>query len=140
MHKRPSALCHPSWRTRCVRLVVLALLWGWLAAPLVQALGTPAGGWAQVCTSLGTKFVQLDQDGGASVPQDSQSAPSASPSTDCPYCRLHASLGLAPADVEIPVLPSAVHAPPLPPATRTVPPDPFWPPALPRAPPSTTSA
>jgi len=140
MHKRPSALCHPSWRTRCVRLVVLALLWGWLAGPLVQALSPSESGWVQICTSLGTKFVQLDQDGSTSASQDSPSAPSASPSTDCPYCRLHASLGLAPADVQIPVLPSAVHAPPLPPATRTVPPDPFWPPALPRAPPSTTSA
>lgn len=140
MHKRPSAFRHPAWRTHCVRLVVLALLWGWLAPPLVQILGTPGSGWVQICTSLGSKFVQLDQDDGASAPQDSQSAPSASPSTDCPYCRLHASLGLAPADVQIPVLPSPVHALPWPPALRAEPPEPPWPPALPRAPPSTTSA
>jgi hypothetical protein len=140
MHKRPSAPHHPAWRTRCVRLVVLALLWGWLAAPLVQALSPPGSGWVQVCTSLGTKFVQLDQDGSASAPQDSQPAPSASPSTDCPYCRAHANLALAPAGVRIPELPSPVHSPPLPPAPRATSPEAPWPPALPRAPPSTTSA
>jgi len=147
MHKRPPALRHPLWRTRCARLLVLALLWGWLAAPLVQVLGAPASGWVQVCTSLGTRFVQLDQDDGAFAPRDGKSAsrdgqpaPSASPSTDCPYCCAHASPGLVPADVRIPVLPGPVHALPRLPTPRAGLPAPPWPPALPRAPPSTTSA
>lgn len=119
---------------------MLALIWGWLAAPLAQAMGSSGGSWIQVCTSLGTRFVQLDHDDGSLASEDGKPAPSASPSAECPYCRLHASLALLPVVVQMPeVLRLTRVLAPAPVATIQLP-DPPWQPALPRGPPPTISA
>ncbi|WP_442881767.1 DUF2946 family protein [Comamonas sp.] len=117
---------------------MLALIWGWLAAPLAQAIGGAGGSWVQVCTSLGTRFVQLDDGGLAS--DDGKPAPSASPSAECPYCRLHGSVALLPVVVQMPVVFRPSHVLALVPVTTIELPDPPWQPALPRGPPPTISA
>lgn len=121
-----------AWHHRCVRLMAFALLWGWVIAPFAQAL-TPAqeGTWVQVCTSLGTRFVQLDRE----EQDDSKPAPSSSASADCPYCGMHGNAALIPARMRLPVMAGAAHVPPGLPASRPVPADPPWRPDLPRAPP-----
>ena len=139
MHKPSPAIHLASWRLCCVRLLMFALLWGWLAAPLIQVQGTPADGtWVQVCTSLGTRLVQLDQ--GDSASKDGKAAVSTSPSTDCPYCHMHGSLALIPSNTLPLEFPDQAQVIPTVPVAQAVPRAPPWHPAQPRAPPTTISA
>lgn len=113
-------------------IACFAILMGAFAPAISQVLQSGSGTtWAEVCTSLGAKLVQVD-------------APASDPATQlpgghlldhCPYCSLHATaLGLPPTPVAVPLLTSLRFG--LPERFLTAPATPFaWTAAQPRAPP-----
>lgn len=113
-------------------IAILAVLMASLAPAISQAVGAPSPtGWAEICTSSGTKLVSVDGDAA-----DTDGLPGAAHLLEhCPFCSLHgATLGMppapAPAIVAVPMPadrpPAFLHAP------RTLD---AWVSAQPRAPP-----
>ena len=127
MHLRRSSRLFTSW------LAVLAILMVTLAPSISQALGGKYGAsWVEVCSTVGSKWVQAD--GGATEP-----APASSDAhllEHCPYCSLHANaIALPPAARGLTGAPALSHAVPTAflAAPRTLH---AWVSAQPRAPPS----
>ena len=76
-------------------LAMVALVLGSLAPTLAQAAvaGSDRSDWVQVCSATGMLWVQADHLAG-----ETQSAPLADMSMQCPWCSLHSpSTGLPPA-------------------------------------------
>lgn len=122
---------HPARRLGIAWIASLAVLLASFAPLFAHAFGgTTPTAWTEICTSLGTQRVALDDAHGAGAPK----APSHL-LEHCPFCSLHVDvLGVPPAapTVHLPVLagtllpPAFLHAP----TTLAV-----WARAQPRAPP-----
>ena len=120
-------------RQLTAKVAIIAFLVGSLLPSLSQALQTrEGGGWTEVCTALGSKWVH-ESDG---VPSDSK--PTNLQSLEhCPYCALHANaLALPPSEWACPVDAAVGHEVPgrVLAAARA---RHAWAGALPRAPPLT---
>jgi len=116
-------------------IACLALLFGALSpvvARVMLAAQPDSATWLEVCTTTGMKRVAIDV-GAAS---DGSLPDSAAAGAECPFCLLHAVVGL-PASVAASglLVPQARSAPPLADGILRQPPGPTWTIASPRAPP-----
>lgn len=114
-------------------LACFAILMGSLAPAISHALrDASANPWIEVCTALGSRFVQLDD---ASVGKTAPAAPGDHILDHCPYCSLHAT-SMAPPTSAAAVLPMSAFAHELPQLFLSAPNTLFaWVAAQPRAPP-----
>lgn len=128
---------HVAWRRHCAKLLVLALFWAWFVTPLIPAPAANDGPWVQVCTSLGTKFVQIDLADGKPASQDNK--PTYTSSADCPYCCSQLGTGLISSPATASPFTGNPYIVPFAPTAQYVPSDPSRLLAEPRAPPLTTS-
>ncbi|WP_420714778.1 DUF2946 domain-containing protein [Roseateles sp. SL47] len=70
-------------RTRILWLAMLAILWGVMAPSLTSGLARSTGTvWIEVCTSMGTQRIAVNDDDPSPSTENSRRAMS-----DCGYCR-----------------------------------------------------
>ena len=126
MHSRRARRVLVSW------IAILAILMATLGPSISHALGAKdAGAWTEICTSLGSKWVDADGDTGGESPVPS----GAHPLEHCPCCSLHAN-GIAVPAAPLAAVPVLLPAHDLPIALLAVPRTLFaWLSAQPRAPP-----
>jgi hypothetical protein len=77
-------------------LAAVVMLLGALAPAVGQVMASTldAPGWAQICTSSGMRWVQLDAD--AASGQSQPDEPLSSSARHCPWCQTQATAGLPP--------------------------------------------
>lgn len=104
MHRGNPARRFVSW------IACFAILMSALAPAISHALrGGSPDTWAEVCTALGAKLVQVD---GGSANTSSPGAPGDHLSQHCPYCSLHSTVGLPPTAASSLALQPLVYAVP----------------------------